>query len=739
MSGILQSLIGSFGGAIRDAYFNLVTLLLNTTTTNGAQNNSFLDSANQAVFTGSVALTTMTVTAVTSGTIVIGTGISGTGITAGTTVTAFLTGTGGTGTYTVSASQTVSSTTITATGFPITRNGNTTQGTFTPFSQTGWSNFFDGSSNLVVSSNAVAATGAFTIEAWVYITNNTGSGSQGIYTQYLAGQAGRMQFLFDDSNKKFTFAVDNTTYVTTTAYSSLYNTLAHVVVSRDSSNNLTFYVNGTRDSVTAGVSTSLYTGNPTIGNRNGGGVPYYGYISNLRITNTSVYSGTSFTVPTSPLTAISGTTLLTCQSNRFLDNSTNAYTFTVSGTPRVQAFSPFAPTAAYSTSVVGGSGYFDGTGDYLTVASGATGSLGSGDFTIEGWVYCSSLPANWRLLSQGTSTTGEYLFVGYSTGAADFCTATTAVLSFPTGSFVTNTWTYFSIVRSGSGTNNLKGYINGVNVVSATSTYNFSGTTSNYVGLNPGTSAQAFNGYVSSLRFSGNARTITVPTAPYSSDANTKILLNFTNAGIYDSTAKNLLETAGNAQVSTTQAKWGTTSIAFDGTGDYLLSRYSPNLEFGSGDFTVECWVYFSVLPSNAAATIVSYGDSDNTPRWLLYYDSRTGSANGLRFTVINGAGTAIVLVEGGGTSGWAANTWYHVAVTRSGSSWRLFRDGTQTGSTVTDTDAIPAASNNGLVVGAEPSLGVLLNGYIDDLRITTGYARYTANFTAPTAAFPTQ
>jgi len=144
MAGIL-GLLMSGAGLIKDQYFNLTTLLLPGNGTNGKQNNAFLDTGNPAEFTASIVGTTMTVTAVASGTIKVGIRILGTGVTVNTTITALGTGTGGVGTYTVSASQTVSSTTITSTGFPITRNGNTTQGTFSPFSQTGWGNYFDGS------------------------------------------------------------------------------------------------------------------------------------------------------------------------------------------------------------------------------------------------------------------------------------------------------------------------------------------------------------------------------------------------------------------------------------------------------------------------------------------------------------------------------------------------------------------------------------------------------------------
>ena len=103
MSGILQTLIASIGGAITDTYFNLVTLLLPGNGTNGAQNNTFLDSSTN--------------------------------------------------------------------NFTITRNGNTTQGTFSPFSQTGWSGYFATGQGLTNASALLSTTAnTFTGEAWIYLT-----------------------------------------------------------------------------------------------------------------------------------------------------------------------------------------------------------------------------------------------------------------------------------------------------------------------------------------------------------------------------------------------------------------------------------------------------------------------------------------------------------------------------------------------------------------------------------------
>ena len=108
-----------------------------------------------------------------------------------------------------------------------------------------------------------------------------------------------------------------------------------------------------------------------------------GNISNARIVSgSSVYDPTQTTlkVPTAPLTAITNTQLLTCQSNQFIDNSTNAFAITRNGDVRVSNFAPF-PAGEYAASVESGSGYFDGNGDNLTVADNAAFEFGSGSFS----------------------------------------------------------------------------------------------------------------------------------------------------------------------------------------------------------------------------------------------------------------------------------------------------------------------------------------------------------------------
>jgi hypothetical protein len=180
----------------------------------------------------------------------------------------------------------------------------------------------------------------------------------------------------------------------------------------------------------------------------------------------------------------------------------------------------------------------------------------------------------------------------------------------------------------------------------------------------------------------------------------------------------------GNAQISTAQSKFGGAAGLFDGNGDYITFTPATALQFNA-DFTIECWV----RTASTADMILGSSLSDSNTQIFRLNEAASG---GLSFYL---NGTAVFAATAAGIT---TNTWHHLAISRSGSSTRMFVDGAQKGSTNTSwsgtfrMDVIGTFFFNGSRLA-----GYDFNGYIDDPRITKGVARYTTNFTPPTAPFP--
>ena len=175
------------------------------------------------------------------------------------------------------------------------------------------------------------------------------------------------------------------------------------------------------------------------------------------------------------------------------------------------------------------------------------------------------------------------------------------------------------------------------------------------------------------------------------------------------------LTAVGNAQISTTQSKFGGASMYFDGTGDYLTIPTTSDLYFPA-DFTIESWMWKS---SSGLQT--------------LFHGLANGSLSvQIGNTTIDIGRSQIAYVIQAAYAP-TLNSWFHFALTRAGTTYRVFINGSIVG-TVVDANALIDTS---FTIAATPTVINAWNGYIDDLRITKGVARYTANFTPPTAAFP--
>ena len=629
--------------------------------------------------------------------------------------------------------------------FTITRNGNTTQGTFSPFSQTGWGNYFDGTGDyLSIADNAVLrlGTSAFTIECWIYR-----SASGAAHSIAAKGGATTGWLLEVTSGNLLQFTHGTTTIASTGTVSA--NTWVHVAAVREGtgSNQFKLYINGTNDG-TGTVSTD-FTQTETLyvaANRSAG-TTMNGYVSNFRLTNGAALYTATFTPATSELTTTSQgasssqVELLTCQSNRFIDNSTNNFTITRNGDTRVVAFSPFNPTASWSAATNGGSGYFDGSADYLSVAYNSNLQLGSSDFTIEFWFYGTVAQNNADVFISGytSGTNLNYLISVPAGNDLKFYASTTgnsfsAINALTIGTLTTGEWNHIAVTRSGS---TVTTYLNGT--VGGTSTG--LGSSAIYANTAPvyiaaaGDNLTGFNptGYFSGFRIvKGTAITPPSggPTSPPTAVTNTQLLLNFTNAGIYDATSKNDLETVGNAQISTTQSKFPPSSMLFDGTGDYLVGKMLPYLAFGSGDMTIECWVYPNTI--SGQDTIFDTRVSGAYGNDAFTFQLASGVLQLFAGSYASG-GTAVIA----GSSSVSTGVWTHLAISRASGTNRLFVNGSLITSNSNSWNQT-FTSTNLYYVGQTIGVDRPFDGYIQDLRITTGYARYTTTFTPPTAAFPT-
>jgi hypothetical protein len=184
----------------------------------------------------------------------------------------------------------------------------------------------------------------------------------------------------------------------------------------------------------------------------------------------------------------------------------------------------------------------------------------------------------------------------------------------------------------------------------------------------------------------------------------------------------------GNAQISTAQSKFGGASIAFNGvTPTALTVPITSDFWFDSGNFTIELWVRYNTTTGNQlvvgqAGSGISQFIIYTTGASLVYYLSSGGTS----WEIANGVSIGTV----------ATGQWYHVALVRNGTTFTPYLNGTA-GTTSTSSAALFRA-NTPIQIGSSSTRAFdLFNGYIDDLRITKGIARYTANFTPPAAPFP--
>lgn len=379
-------------------------------------------------------------------------------------------------------------------------------------------------------------------------------------------------------------------------------------------------------------------------------------------------------------------------------------------------------------------GFFDGDGDYLQVASNSVFGFGTGDFTIEYWWYPTRNTINETMIDTRPSDSSTPLVLGKSSSGEVRCYDGTTVRTG--GSMSLNEWNH--IAWSRSGTSN-KIFLNGGLVIEFTNGFDADASRGLTIGSNVLTSAENCQGYVDDLRITKGVARYTADFIPpknisLSGDtyaANVSLLLTMDgddeSTNFVDSSNNSLSVTAyGNARlIADTNPRISTGY--FDGNGDWLTTPNTSLFDFSNSatDFTIEGWIYNT--GPNVYRGIIGARQNAVGHGWCLYVHQ---SSNTLYMgSTIVGQGYVDRQLN---TTTIPANTWTHFALVKDSSGYTGYTNGVS-GSLIALNGGLDYQSGQPLIIGALGSQGEFpFLGYIDDIRITNGVARYTTNFTPP-------
>ena len=398
-------------------------------------------------------------------------------------------------------------------------------------------------------------------------------------------------------------------------------------------------------------------------------------------------------------------------------------------------------TLEYTAAAHGSSLRLDGSDDQVRITvDNSTMDIGSA-FTIECWFYYDNFIADASICQRGggggawNGTDGVYYGLSFYNNKLNWIfqhSAGSNTYMGTTGLPLYNQWNHVAVSYDGTTT---ALFLNGVRENSSTASYVTVTNRDRFVigtgQVNNWAAHADFVGNIADFRISNSVRydptqtTCTVPTASFTSDSDTGLLIKGGDAGIIDKAqgAQSIL-LQGDAKCSTEQTKFLSTSMKFDGNDRINIGVLNDNggiLAMRTADFTWEAWVYigsgntsyhqiFSSRPSNTGGT--EQGSLAVNP------------SGGLTFYV-----GAFVIDY---TTSIGTGSWKHIAVVRDGSNCRLFIDGTQV---AINTSFTSDMSRDDFTLGANYNGTEAFTGYLSDVRVTKGLARYTSNFTPPTAA----
>lgn len=195
-----------------------------------------------------------------------------------------------------------------------------------------------------------------------------------------------------------------------------------------------------------------------------------------------------------------------------------------------------------------------------------------------------------------------------------------------------------------------------------------------------------------------------------------------------DSSSFQHAETVTDAQISTAQSKFGGASGYFNGASWVAYSQQSQGFTFGSSNFTIEFWMKDSGS-SGGYPLVISNNQVTDQGIWFGRY------ANGSTHLQV-GANSNEIIVNEDIPVNVFDGSWHHVAIVRNNDYLSVFIDGTSQLSVLISSETVGNQSGD-FYVGGAPNYGSYFTGYLDELRITKGIARYAGSFNPQTSAFP--
>ena len=419
------------------------------------------------------------------------------------------------------------------------------------------------------------------------------------------------------------------------------------------------------------------------------------------------------------------------------DNSANSHSVTANGNAAVSA----------SQSQFGGKSLaLDGSGDSLSLSHTSTLQMAGSDFTIEAWVYISAHKNFNYIFSYSyplqlvVDLNGNLEIYVNDT---DNSTSYSSVIGSTTLS--TGTFHHIAAIRNGS---TLQLFVDGSADGSTSISFNLATPTAFTPRIGDwGDGGYSFNGYIDDFRVTKGFALYDQNFVPPSqavgaslSGANetntttsfTSLYLPFDSSVTADGSPINHSITAnGGVNISSTQAKFGSYSAAFDGSDDQLTFTYDTGQYFGTGDFTVELFAYINGYSSGYFPMI-----------FLGYPGAFGGTAASFGMGFENSGGKLRSNVGGAyidhNNVSISTGQWLHIVGCRQNGVYRTFVNGELNGSTA-NTNNIAAGSGDSSIGAARFGGGsgtfYGANGFIDDVRVLNGLAKYTAPFTPPTSA----